>query len=504
MVIRGQHLILLALLLGPAFAVAGQLKPLYTDNQHTKYLHALAQSGVGFLREDWLAHTKDGLPLFTYLLEAIYQTVGPAGFYIAGLGFYGLFILCALVIYRRLTAGRNVPAYGLAVFLAALFTLTTITDVQEIVFRGFAEQYVLGGYFQTADFGVLLLCAVLLFEARSIALAICCVVAAAAVHPAYVAPGATLTVIFALNEILDRRAQEWTTLALRLGACALGIGALAGISLAIEFAFAATDPEAQHQAYHILTTIRIPRHSDPTLWLDLNAIIQFALCLAASVLLPAGRFRFVIRLGLAALVLFTLGAFLPNSDAYRLIAPWRLSVVIVPLASIALCVLAIIRLSKTDLFNPARTSLIFRSSVAAVVLCVATGSAFTVIKFLRAPPPYAAFVRANLAAGQLYLTPTGREEFRLTTGAPQYVSFRSHPYQDVEVLEWYRRLRAAERIYHEEGMSCGQLKRLAMEDGITHVLIADKMPSPQCNFATKVFEGGRTQVFALAVQRSPR
>ena len=499
---RTQNLALLALAMGPIFEVAGQLKPLYTDNQNTKYLHALAHSGFGYLREDWLAHTKDGLPLFTSLLEIIYRTVGSAGFYIGSFAFYALFVFCALVIYRRLTDGHDISRSGLVVFVATLFVLTAITDVQELVFRGFAEQYVLAGYFQTADFGVFLFCAVLLFERRAIGPALLCVVIAAAVHPAYVAPGATLTAIFGLYEIFYGRGEGAKASFLKLGPCVLGLAALLGISLAIKFAFAATDPQAQHEAYHILTAVRIPRHADPTLWLDQNEIIQFALCFTAALLLPAGRFRFVIRLGSAALVVFTLCAFLPNSDAYRLIAPWRLSVVIVPLASIALCTMAIIRLSKTDAFGSARSRLVFNGSLAAILLCTAVGAAFTIAKFRKTEPSYAAFVRTNLAPGQLYLTPPERDEFRLLTGAPQYVNFKSHPYQDVEVLQWYRRLKASAALYQSYGMDCTQLERLAAEDGVTHVLIAGKTPSPTCDFATKIFESGSTKIFLLTVQRS--
>ena len=78
-----QGVAFLAFVLAPFFMAAWQLKPLYADNQNTKFLHALANTGAGFLREDWLAHTKDGLPLFTALLEAILRTVGPNGFYLA-------------------------------------------------------------------------------------------------------------------------------------------------------------------------------------------------------------------------------------------------------------------------------------------------------------------------------------------------------------------------------------------------------------------------------------
>src|SRR5688572_24567447 len=87
---------MLAALLAPLLLAAWQIEPLYSSNQNTKYLHALAQLGVGYLSEDWLSGTKDGLPLFTWLLEAIYRTLGPGGFYAAALCSYFGFTFCAL------------------------------------------------------------------------------------------------------------------------------------------------------------------------------------------------------------------------------------------------------------------------------------------------------------------------------------------------------------------------------------------------------------------------
>lgn len=177
--------------------------------------------------------------------------------------------------------------------------------------------------------------------------------------------------------------------------------------------------------------------------------------------------------------------------------------VIVPLASFALCALGVVRLYRSEAIRSAKVGLLLRGAVALMLLCTAIGAGFFISKLRKAEPPYAAFVRANLAPGQLYLTPVGREEFRLFTGAPQYVSFKSHPYRDVEVLEWYRRLEAARQVYRGKEMDCAQLKRLAEHEAITHVLVMAWVASPSCPFARQVFESGATKIFALSTGRSP-
>jgi hypothetical protein len=66
------------------------------------------------------------------------------------------------------------------------------------------------------------------------------------------------------------------------------------------------------------------------------------------------------------------------------------------------------------------------------------------------------YVENSKTSGDIYLIPTKMQEFRLSTGAPIFVDFKSIPYQYDEVLEWYRRMRRAIRFYNERG-NCGLL-----------------------------------------------
>ena len=492
-----QGLALLALALGPLLLAAWQLKPLYADNQNTKFLHALANTGSGFLREDWLSQTKDGLPLFTALLEGILKTVGPNGFYFAAAITYAIFLFCALLMYQRIAQLHKVPQHGLAVFLGLLFTIAMLTDVQQVVFSGFSEQYILGGYFQTADFGVFLIGAVLLFERRLLSAAMACILVAAAMHPGYVAPGAVLIGIFLLYELTQAPGETSGGKFIAVATSAIGLIVLFSMAFFLKQLFAATDPQTQLEAHRILTAVRIPRHADPWHWFNQNVVLQFALCLGAAMLLPPGRLRFVMRLGLGALAAFTLVAFLPGTETYRLVAPWRISVVLMPLATIALCTVAIVRLKEAGKFPPARLRTFALGGMAVVLFCTAVGMGFTASKFLKPEPAYLGFVRANVTTGQHYLTPPWLREFRLATGAPQYVTFKSHPYQDIEVLEWQRRLNVAQELYTGTSMDCEALQRLATEESVTHILLISGSPAVTCGFASKIFEEGNTKIFGL-------
>ena len=176
---------------------------------------------------------------------------------------------------------------------------------------------------------------------------------------------------------------------------------------------------------------------------------------------------------------------------------WRLSVVLVPLASIALCAVAVVRMNDAGRFRPANLRRYVWGGLGAVLFCAAVGTAFTASKVLKPEPAYLGFVRANLASGQQYLTPPGLREFRLSVGAPQYVTFKSHPYQDIEVLEWHRRLKVALELYAGANMDCDALQRLAVEEAVTHLLVTSGNPTVSCGFASKIFADGNTQIFSL-------
>ena len=60
------------------------------------------------------------------------------------------------------------------------------------------------------------------------------------------------------------------------------------------------------------------------------------------------------------------------------------------------------------------------------------------------------------------------QRFRLVTGAPIYVDFKSVPYKDVEVLEWYRRVRLAEGWYAAKDWE--RVRDELVREGVTHVV----------------------------------
>src|SRR5262249_16819779 len=149
------------------FAVAHTQSPLYYSNQHQYLLHGLANAGVGNLKEDWLANTKDPTPVFSAMVSASYPILGP-------FALQAIFFALLMVYFdsiRRLVAALPGFADGgpahvafLALFLAvhsaivrvAAIRLTGI-DYPWYLQCGLANQYLLGPGLQPSAFGVLLI-----------------------------------------------------------------------------------------------------------------------------------------------------------------------------------------------------------------------------------------------------------------------------------------------------------------------------------------------------------
>src|SRR5581483_7696432 len=74
--------------------------------------------------------------------------------------------------------------------------------------------------------------------------------------------------------------------------------------------------------------------------------------------------------------------------------------------------------------------------------------------------------------GDKRIIPIGLQRFRLHTGAPIFVDFKSIPYKDVEVVAWRRRLDIAEKLQGQlregqVGEAVAELRR----QGVTRLVL---------------------------------
>src|SRR5438067_8595838 len=177
------------------FAAVYCQAPLYYSNQNQYFLHGLADADVGYLRDDWLANTKDPTPLFTLLVAATARFLAPAAFYAYYVLLFGVYCASMVGLFSYLARDRDTPRLRL-VFLALLLAVHSAVgrwasyrwfgvDYPWYLQAGVAGQYVLGAMFQPSAFGVLLVLSVCLFARGRPFLAVASACLGAAVHATY-------------------------------------------------------------------------------------------------------------------------------------------------------------------------------------------------------------------------------------------------------------------------------------------------------------------------------
>lgn len=473
------------LLFGAVFAAAYCQAPLYYSNQNQYFLHGLAHAGVGLLREDWLANTLDPTPVFSTLVTLTVRFLHPAAFHLYYALLLGIYAAAMLGLFVTLAKDSGVYLRRRPVFGALLLTTHAALprwcsyrllgqDYPWFLQAGVAGQYVLGPVLQPSAFGVLLVVAVCLFARGRPFVAVLCAVLAAALHTTYLLPAALLTLGFLASLCAEGRPRRGFAVA------ALALVLALPLVVFVLCSFGPTSPPIFARAQDILVNVRIPHHTRPDLWLDPVAAVQIAWMLLALVLVRRTRLFLALGLPLLLAVLLTLVQVATHSNTLALLFPWRISSVLVPAAT-AVVLARIVALPCLRLDGTAARAV----SAAAVVVLVAGGVWIGInrLGFSTSDEelPVMDYVRRTKKPGDIYLLrvqvpglvknthgslstdfqpisdkqrnpraiPVGLQRFRLYTGAPIFVDFKSVPYKDSEVVEWYDRLHIAVRLQQQ-------------------------------------------------------
>jgi hypothetical protein len=468
------------------FAAAHTQAPLYWSNQNQYFLHGLADAGLGELNHDWLANSVDPTPVFSAAIGWIYRFTHEGVYYLVYALILGIYFVSLVKLGGSVPGGPRSAlgqwrlGAGLIAIHAAIGRWGSVqlfgADYPWFLQSGLAGQYVLGPSLQPCVFGVLLVAAIAAFASERLVLTVICLVIACTVHPTYLLPAALLTLGFMHVLWWEKRRRA----CLAFGACTL----LAVLPAAIDSArrFAPTNAETFTAAQDILVNFRLPHHAVISQWFDLIAALQIVWMIVALWLVRRSRLFPVLLIAFLGSLVLTLTQLVTKSNTLALLFPWRMSAVLVPVAT------TIILARTITWFHPrdAEPALMPSKSRAALVLSAIEFSvavASVVLQFSGAvyresehEKPLYAFVRTHRQPGDCYLLPIHLpdlragprgapsttflpsepavdenqipldfQRFRLATGMPIYVDFKSIPYKDAELLEWHVRCMAAAR-----------------------------------------------------------
>jgi hypothetical protein len=524
------------------FTAAYGQAPLYYSNQNQYFVHGLAMAGDGLLHEDWLANTKDPTPIFSGMVALTAMFLYPWAFHVYYALLMGVYAVSLLGIFKGVVgdeiARRRWPAFVALVLLvhAAIIRWASYRlfgdDYPWFLQAGVAGQYILGAMFQPSTFGVLLVAAVALFVHGRPAAAVICSAAAATIHVTYLLPAGMFTAGFIAALVAEGHKRRAGLVA------ALSAVLVAPVSLYVLVRFGPTSATAFAEAQDILVNVRIPHHARVDLWLDPVAGLQIAWTALAVFLARPPRLRFVLGVALGLATVLTALQVVTGNDTLALMFPWRISAVLVPIATAVMLsrLIALFRsVNKADGLATERLRPGAVASCAAILALAGAGiwimadrrgwhtddEELAVMRFVRESakpgdvyflpvkiPKLAKTTRGSLSSdfkplpdkqADKRVIPVNLQRFRLHAGAPIYVDFKSIPYLDVEVIEWHQRLQRAEdtlaAIKDSEGHRA--LANLRSR-GVTHLVLPVSISVAAYGFVTeKLYEDTRYAVYRL-------
>lgn len=499
------------------FSVAYTQSPLYTSNQNTYFLHGFACADVGYLRQDWLANTRDIAPLFSALVCATLRWLRFEGFFylyyalIMGIYFISLYTLAQQEVDLR-------PRFRKLAFWA-LFFLIHSAGWRFVISRtlgiewtyafegGLADQRLLGSVFQPSVFGVFLLVALGLASQQKYGLAIIALALAAWFHPTYILSASLIflgilfyTLTAPSQSHVNRLSRQKVIQILRwliFFIVLMTPPALYALSLNFSPELSA---DLAERGRRILFAVRIPHHADPTHWFKTSSLFQIGLMIGALTLTRQKALRWFLGIPLVVSAILTVIVLTSHSTSLALLLPWRVTTVLLPV-SVTVLLSRLIDLLPSGIEQTDNAWLIWvipslSTSLIAVTLLVGWTRISLDFQRQRNQPerPLMEYVAKNKQPQDMYLIPVKMQDFRLATGAPIYVDFKSTPYHPIEVIEWYRRYQVADDFYRAP--SCEKIN-VFFQEGVTHVVLPVSH-SIQCPNLDRLYGDQNYQLIRIA------
>ncbi|MGB3532941.1 MAG: DUF6798 domain-containing protein [Microcoleaceae cyanobacterium] len=501
--IKSNLLTLLKILgLGILFGFSYVQKPLYTSNQNTKFLQGMAEAGYGYLDQDWLANTLDPLPVFSALVQFTHAYLLPEFFYI----YY--WILCGFYVYSLM--GISAIIFNLKsdyekliyfVLLVAVHCLEiNIFDFETHIHLhyGVAQQYILGPYFQTSNFGVFIIFSIYLFLSHQYTASILALTIAATIHPTYLPTAALLTLSYLLIRYQNR---EKLKPIISMGFLSLAL--VLPVVIYMTLIFSETSAEIAEKATTLLIN-RIPHHSLPEIWLNWVAGIQITIIILAIFLVRQHQIFLILFIPFTLATILTLAQVFTQSETLAFLTPWRVSAVLVPLSTsliIAACLRKIFAQYHHFFSDNQRIIHYFFIASLATFVIVGMGDQQKELNRQHSHDSVMAFVKQNKTEDDLYLVPHTSGNFipfRLQTGAAILINQKSHPYKDIEVIEWHQRLMMAQQFYGPEfrPTRCLTLEKIVTHYRVNHVIL-EQGDSLECSGWDNIYTDELYQVYRL-------
>jgi hypothetical protein len=247
--------------------------------------------------------------------------------------------------------------------------------------------------------------------------------------------------------------------------------------------FSPTTHEIWQRSIVILSDIRIPHHTKVQEWFNYRAVVRIILIMLSIAVIRKSPLFWIMVVPFTAILLVTGLLYVFPDSALTFTTPWRASVMLMPIASTILLGWLSTKLIPVLERNLKGKNHVKTIAVMLILCSAAVGAVRQYIWFEKYnhadEMPVIRFARDHAKSGDTYLVPPFMSEFdkfRLETGIPILANWKSHPYKDSQVIEWYDRIQTAGKFYESAGKPecCGMLDNITRNYKITHVIIDAK------------------------------
>ena len=518
-----------------------------TGNQCIYFFWGIKNSGFGFLENDFLATQADPFPLFSWVVQYSYSFFGSNNFLFLYWLLNLIYVIAVFEIAEEVSKQLSLKLNKLLFTSFFLFANCTLIwgfffsrffnlDLRWAWDSGFAEQGILRGYFQPSVFGVFILLSVALFAKRKFLFAFVLAAAAACFHANYLLVSAVFISVYLLFLLKEKNYKTAI------------IGSVVSLAIVLPYLiyvvknFGTSSPETVE---YIRNNIKGHIHFDYKVWMNTEAFLQMILIGFALWLVRKTALFFPLSIGLTVLVVLTLITYASGSIFLLNLTPWRISVVLVPVAvavvvahlssitnvklgSLIISIVLTATLSALyfRIFGNNSSDFILKWRILTLIVFISTlGFLFLLEKYLPnlnfiSITPLAAlflivclglsgillhkndtenekelmtFVRKNSSEKQHYFIPPEMTDFRLSTGAPVFVD--STIYHSNALPEWDKRIKIANRFFTASDTVL--LDSLVRNCGITHIIAKEDFDFNESN---EVYRNKRYAIFEVSEQ----
>jgi hypothetical protein len=483
--------------------------PLYSSNQNTYFLPGLANAGFGYLKADWLANTIGSFPLFNALVSTTYKLLPEYFFYLYYLIFSAIYIHALVGIVSKIYDIKSGIQKSFIYITVIAFHNTWLIDIVYSLsfinlWGGVAAQRMNPGFFQPSIFAVLLLLSIYAFLYKRYVIAVLLLNITVAFHFSYFVSATILNLCYSFILIKEEGYKSKSKI-IKNG--------IIFATLAIPFliyvltTFSPTSPETWNQYQDILVNFRFPHHAKPEAWIRRDSYFKVILVAIALHLIRKTRLFWIIFISYISAIGLTIIQVVSGSNTLALMFPWRISVYLVPISNTIIISYLILNILQNKKIKNILSNNNIIAIITSLIITVIIVSGYAAIVRNNIPDASIAmmnFVKQNKSAKETYLIPPKpleMERFRLYTGNPIFVDFKSHPYKDIEVIEWFKRITIANTFFDKSSYTqqdCVFVDEISRSYGITHVVnYSDRHLGKVCANLNKVYGDQKYEIYKI-------